>query len=141
MSVRGGACDLNCRITTISLDGRVKNKSLLREYYVLPCCLLLLNLCNAIISYKAATIRDGMLRTAFIIGMVLFGSSLAAFLIAPGIQATVRWLHGGSRQRGGVAGEVAFLAALGLLVFWLYFRVYTIGPGSILPADWRNGRH
>ena len=119
----------------------MKKTALLREYYVLPCCLLLLNLCNTLIGYKAALIRDGMVRTAFIIGMILFGSSVVAFLMAPGIQAAVRWLHRTSRRGGGAAGEAGFLVALGIVVFWLYFRVYTIGPASILPAGWRNLAH
>jgi hypothetical protein len=24
------------------------------------------------------------------------------------------------------------------LVFWLYYRVYIIGPESVLPAEWLN---
>jgi hypothetical protein len=27
---------------------------------------------------------------------------------------------------------------LGALVFWLYYRVYIIGPESVLPAEWLN---
>lgn len=114
-------------------------KKALQDYYVLPCCLLLLNVVNILVSYKAALIRDGMLRTAFIIGMVLFGSSIVAFVAAPAIQAMVRLVHRSSRQKGGAIGEVCFLLGLGLLVFWVYFRISTIGPGSVLPVAWRNG--
>ena len=113
-------------------------KATLERYYVLPCCLLLLNLCNAIISYKAQLIHDGFLRTLFIMAMVLFGSSLVAFAIAPGLTWIVQSLRKTSRSTGGGAGEALFLIGLGALIFWLYYRNYLIGTQSILPAAWRN---
>jgi bacteriorhodopsin len=45
-----------------------------------------------------------------------------------------------SRTRGGELGEIFFLIFLGAVIFWLYYRVYIIGPESILPAEWRNPR-
>ncbi len=112
----------------------------LRTHYVLPCCFLLLNLVNTIISYKAQMIRDGMLRTGFVIAMVLFGSSAVAFLVSPGIEAAVRMVHKTSRKRAGILGEGLFLSFLGLVVFWLYFRANTLGPASLLLPGWRNHR-
>ncbi len=56
-------------------------------------------------------------RTFFVIGMVLFGSSVVAFVIAPAIEALVRSLHRTSRKGGGRLGEVLFLAALGAGIF------------------------
>lgn len=117
----------------------MKASAALERYYVLPCCLLLLNLVNEIVAYKAKLIADGMLRTLFIMGMVLFGASLVAFAIAPGIIWTVQSLRRSSRSAGGRAGEFVFLGALGVVVFWLYYRNYLIGTEAILPADWRNG--
>ncbi len=118
----------------------MKSSLLVRNYYVLPCCLLLLNLCVELASYKARMIDDVLLRTAAIMGMVLFGGSLVAFLVAPAISVLVGTLHRGSRSWGGV-GEVFFLLVLGLIVFWLYYRVYIVGPESVLPAAWHNPRH
>jgi hypothetical protein len=112
----------------------------LRAYFVLPCCLLLLNLVNAIISYKAQLIRDGIVRTLFVIAMVLFGSSVVTFLVSPGIEAGIRAVHRTSRRRAGFWGEVGFVAILGLFVFWLYFRANTLGTASILLPQWRNYR-
>ena len=63
----------------------MKTTATLERYYVLPCCLLLLNLCNEIIAYKARLIDDGLLRTLFIMGLVLFGASIMAFAVAPGV--------------------------------------------------------
>jgi hypothetical protein len=117
----------------------MKTSRPLERYYVLPCCLLLLNLCNEIVAYKARLIDDGILRTLFIMGFVLFGASLVAFAIAPGIIWTVQWLRRTSRSNAGQVGEGFFLLGLGALIFWLYYRNYLMGTEHILPAMWHNG--
>lgn len=117
----------------------MKVRAALERYYVLPSCLLLLNLCNEIIAYKAKLIGDDFLRTLFIMGMVLFGASLVAFAVAPGIVWTVQSLRRTSRSTAGSLGEVAFLLGLGGLIFWLYYRNYIHGTEAILPAAWSNG--
>ncbi|MEO6569272.1 MAG: hypothetical protein ABIO94_10965 [Opitutaceae bacterium] len=61
----------------------MRNTSVVRNYYVLPCCLLLLNLCIEIVSYKVKMFDDALLRTAAIMAMVLFGGSLVGFVVAP----------------------------------------------------------
>jgi hypothetical protein len=116
----------------------MKSAQLVRNYYILPCCLLLLNLCVEMASYKAKMIDDLMLRTAAIMGMVLFGGSLVAFLVAPAIGVMVNSLHRTSRQNWGGLGEAFFLLVLGAVVFWLYYRIYIIGPESVLPVEWHN---
>lgn len=116
----------------------MKLSATLERYYVLPCCLLLLNLCNEVISYKAKLIHDGLLRTAFIMAMVLFGASLVAFAVAPGVIWIVHSLRRTSRSAGGGAGELLFLTGLGAGIFWLYYRNYILGIESILPLSWHN---
>jgi hypothetical protein len=116
----------------------MKISATLERYYVLPCCLLLLNLCNEIIAYKAKRIHDGLLRTSFIIAMVLFGASLVAFAVAPGLIWVVQKLRRTSRSAGGSAGELLFLTGLGACIFWLYYRNYILGTEAILPNDWHN---
>ncbi len=116
----------------------MKASATLERYYVLPCCLLLLNLGNEIISYKARLIDDPLLRTLFIMGMVLFGASLVAFAVAPGLIWLVQSLRRTSRSAAGSLGELMFLFGLGGLIFWLYYRNYVHGTGTILPAVWRN---
>ena len=118
----------------------MKNPNVVRNCYVLPCCLLLINLCVELVSYKAKMIEDALLRTAAIMGMVLFGGALVGFVVAPAIGTIVGWLHRTSRRNWGGLGEVLFLGALGVLVFWLYYRVYILGPQSVLPAAWQNPR-
>ena len=119
----------------------MKNTNVVRNYYVLPCCLLLLNLCIEIVSYKVKIFDDALLRTAAIMVMVLFGASLVGFVVAPAIGVMVSTLHRGSRHGAGQLGETLFLVLLGVLVFWLYYRVYNIGPQSVLPAAWHNPPH
>ena len=116
----------------------MKASAALEKYYVLPCCLLLLNLANEIIAYKAKLIADGLLRTLFIMGMVLFGASLVAFAVAPAVVWCVQSLRRTSRSAGGGVGELAFLLALGAVIFWLYYRNYLLGTEAILPDAWRN---
>jgi hypothetical protein len=116
----------------------MKNPQIVRNYYVLPCCLLLLNLCVELVSYKAKMFGDPLLRTGAIMAMVLGGGSFVSFVMAPAIATLVGTLHRSSRRGAGLLGEILFLAGLGALVFWLYYRVYIIGPESILPAEWRN---
>ena len=116
----------------------MKTSQAVRAYYVLPCCLLLLNLCVGVVGYKARIIADPFERTAAIMGMVLFGGSLVAFVVAPAIVAMVRALHSGSRRGAGMLGEILFLALLGVGVFWLYYQFYIVGPEAILPAAWHN---
>jgi hypothetical protein len=119
----------------------MKNTGIVRNYYVLPCCLLLLNLCVGLVSYKAQVIDDPFMRTGAIMGMVLFGGSLVGFVVAPAIGVLVGSLLHGSRRGAGRLGEILFLVVLGAAVFWLYYRFYIIGPESVLPAEWHNPRH
>ncbi len=116
----------------------VKGAHLVRNYYVMPCCLLLLNLGVELASYKAKMIDHVLLRTAAIMGVALTGASLVYYLVAPAIVALIGGLHRGSRQGGGSLGELLFLLVLGAGVFWLYYRIYIIGPESVLPIEWQN---
>ena len=116
----------------------MKNTNVVRTYYILPCCLLLLNVCNSLISYKAGMIADPFLRTAAIIFFVLIGSSMVAFVFSPAIAGLVRALHRTSQKGAGELGRVAFLVLLGAGVFYLYYQLYIHGPEAILPLVLRN---
>ena len=90
----------------------ISKNRVVHTFYILPCCLLLLNLVNGIISYKAGVIADPLLRTSMVMLLVLFGSSLTAFVVAPALAAAVRWLHQSSRRNAGGLGEGLFFVAL-----------------------------
>jgi hypothetical protein len=115
--------------------------SIVRNYFVLPCCILLLNLCVGLVSYKFKMIDDPLEQTAAVIGMVLFGGSMVGAVMAPAIDAVIANLQRKSRQRFGGLGEILFLVALGAFVFWLYYRMYILGPEYLLPPGLRNPRH
>ena len=117
-----------------------KSPQLVRNYFILPCCLLLLNLVNSIISYKAQLISDHLLRVGFVIVMILGGSGLVAWIVSPAIESLVRSVHRTSRRNGGVFGEVVFICVGAIAIFWLYYQVTIHGPASILPAEWVNPR-
>jgi hypothetical protein len=102
--------------------------------------MLLLNLVNQVVSYKAHLIADAFLRTCVVIALVLFGGTVVGVVAEPAIGAFVGWLHRSSRQEWGRVGEVLFMVALGAAVFWLYYRIDLYGVGSILPPGWRNPR-
>lgn len=110
-----------------------KKTNVVKHYFILPCCLLLLNVCNSLVSYKAGMIGDPLLRTAAIIFFVLIGSSLVAFIFAPAIEGLVHSLHRTSRKGAGELGRVIFLGLLGSGVFYLYYQLYIHGPQAILP--------
>lgn len=116
----------------------MKTTAVLKNYYVLPCCLLLLNLVNSLVGYKAEMIAEPFLRTLTVIFLVLCGASLVAFVLAPTIGMAVNSLQRGSRQGGGRLGETIFLLILGAGVFWCYYQLCNHGPASLLPAGWRN---
>jgi hypothetical protein len=115
----------------------VKSTARVRVYYVLPCCLLLLNLANAMVGYQCERIVDPWLRTTVVIGLVLFGGSLVAFLVAPGLERLVRWLQRTSRAQAGGVGEAVFLLGLGAAIFALYYLQTTRGIEVLVPEAWR----
>jgi hypothetical protein len=117
-----------------------KTTALVRNYYILPCCLLLLNLANSLIGYKAELIADPYARTAAVIFLVICGASIVTIVLAPAMTHAVKGLHRSSRRGGGRLGEILFLIILGVGVAWCYFQLTNHGPAALLPADWRNGR-
>ena len=116
----------------------MKKTNVVRTYYILPCCLLLLNVCNSLISYKAGMIGDPIIRVFAIIFFVLVGSSLVAYVFAPAIEGVVRSLYRSSEKSAGGLGQVIFLLLLGIGVFFIYYQLYIHGPDSLLPALLKN---
>jgi len=109
-----------------------------RVYYVLPCCLLLLNLANDMVEYQSQRILDPWLRTTVVVFLVLFGASVVAFLVAPGLERLMRRLQRISRAQAGGVGEGCFLLFLGAIVFCLYYLMVNQGIESLMPAAWRR---
>ncbi len=116
----------------------MKKATAVKNYYVLPCLLLLLNLVNNLVSYKAELVDDPFLRTGLVIALVLFGGTMVAFLLSPALEKLVQALHRTSKSGAGGLGEAIFLIGLGALVFWLYYQMTAHGIAALLPAEWRN---
>ena len=116
----------------------MKKATVVKNYYLLPCLLLVLNVANNLIAYKAEVVDDPFLRTAAVVVAVLFGGWFVAFVIAPGLEKLVHALHRTSRTSAGTIGEAVFLIALGAGVFWMYYVMTEHGVASLLPAVWRN---
>jgi len=82
-----------------------------------------------------------------VILLVLFGSSLTAFVVAPALTAAVRLLHQSSR-RGAGSWARSFLFGPGRGRFWLYYRLSFHGAGvhrttwlaELVDLGWSGGR-
>ena len=120
------------------LAAPMKKAVAVKNYYILPCLLLLLNLVNNVVSYKADLVDDPFLRTATVIALVLFGGTVVAFLLSPALERLVQTLHRSSKSGAGSLGEALFLIGLGALVFWLYYQMTINGIASLLPVEWQN---
>ena len=112
-----------------------------RNYIILPVCLLLLNAAEEVIIYKVQDYPDiaknAYLLTAVIILLFILGFSLVGEMIAPYIQTLFEGMHKQTQQHSGRIGLMVFYVALGLFIFFLYFRIYTMGPETVLPPSWR----
>jgi hypothetical protein len=116
----------------------MKKNAVVKNYYVLPCCLLLLNLVNNVVNYKAELVGEPLLRPLLVMFLVLGGSSLVAYVVAPALATLVRSLHQTSLRNAGELGEGLFLLVLGGGVFWAYYMLCNHGVASLLPVSWRN---
>jgi hypothetical protein len=81
--------------------------------------------------WAARGIRDiglpSILRVLLIMGYVVFTYTVAAEMITPYLQRTIRGVHGSLRQKkGAVAGVITALAMLAML-FWGYYSTYASG--------------
>ena len=112
-----------------------------RNYIILPACLLLLNAVEEIIIYKVQAYPDiaknAYLLTAVIILLFILGFSLVGEMIAPYLQTLFEGMHKRTQKHSGSIGLMVFYVVLGLFLFFLYFRIYTMGPQAALPPSWR----
>ena len=118
-----------------------KKKSKTRNYIILPVCLLLLNAVEEVVVYKVQgypkIARNAYLLTGVLILLFTLGFSVVGDMIAPYLQAWFEGMHKKTHQHGGKIGLMVFYVLLGLFIFFLYFRIYTMGPQTVLPPSWR----
>ncbi len=112
-----------------------------KNYVILPVCLLLLNAIEEVIIYKAqgspAIAKNAYILTAAIILLFILGFSFVGDMLAPYIKTLFEATHKRTHQHSGKIGLMVFYVALGLFIFFLYFRIYTMGPETVLPPSWR----
>jgi uncharacterized BrkB/YihY/UPF0761 family membrane protein len=118
---------------------RMKKKY--RNYIILPACLLLLNAMEEVIVYKVQSCPE-IAKNAYLLTFVLLlifsiGFSLVGDMLAPYITKLFENMHKGSHKHGGSIGILLFYTFLGCLLFFIYFRIYTMGPETVLPLSWR----
>ncbi|MBN1672481.1 MAG: hypothetical protein JXR37_15680 [Kiritimatiellae bacterium] len=110
----------------------------MRKYIILPSCLLVLNVVQEVVVYKAALIRHAHLRVLFLVFMFALGFTFVGFVVYPLIERSLRNLHRSSKSVAGRIGEVLFLAMLCAGLYFLYYQIYIHGPHTLLPRPWRN---
>ena len=109
----------------------------MHKFIILPSCLLVGNLFQEIISYKAEMAGNPYWRTAVIILGYFVVSAIGAFIAAPIAESVLKQIYTHSRKQG-LIWEAFFLLAVCAGVFFLYFMVYIHGVVSVLPRSWQN---
>ena len=112
-----------------------------KNYFILPVCLLLLNAVEEVVVYKAQhypkIAGNPYILTGVLILLFAAGFSLIGDMFAPYMQGVFEHLHKKSKKSGGHVGMIIFYTVVVGIIFLLYFRIYTIGPQSVLPPSWR----
>lgn len=115
-----------------------KKKVNVRNYFILPISFLLLNAVEEVVIYKLEMITNPWVQTAAIMALLLVGISMVAFVFIPFFEGGLVNLHTSSKRNYGRVGEIVFMVAVLLVVYFLYYYVYIRGPEQLLPPDLRN---
>jgi len=112
-----------------------------KNYFILPVCLLLLNAVEEVLVYKVQNYPDIACNPYLLTGVliILFSAGFAVIgdMFAPYLQGVFEHFHKKSKKTGGQFGMLIFYTAVAGFIFFIYFRIYTIGPQSVLPPSWR----
>jgi hypothetical protein len=112
-----------------------------RNYIILPACLLLLNAAEEVIIYKVQNYpeiaENAYLLTSVLLLLFILGFSLVGDMLAPYIKTVFEGMHKRSHKHGGSMGIILFYTVLACFIFFIYFRIYTMGPEMVLPPSWR----
>lgn len=113
------------------------HKRNIKKYFVLPVCILVINIVEEILVYKSNFIADDYLRTAFILLLFIVGIAGVSFLVSPLIVKLLSSVYFKGRKHAGYAGELIILAVTLGGLYYLYFLIYIYGPEYLLPSAWR----
>jgi hypothetical protein len=109
-----------------------------RTFLILPLSLLLLNAMEEVFVYKLVRlIQNEYLLTGVLLLMFAIGFTLVGSLMAPWAETLLEAGHKKTRKNAGNTGIFIFYGAALLLIYILYFVIYTKGPQYLLPPVWR----
>lgn len=108
------------------------------KYIILPFCLLSLNAIEEIVVYKSESISNPYMRVLTLLILFTVGISFVAFIFSPLLSKVLKSIHQISKKEEGVIGEVTLVFCLWLILFFVYFAIYIMGPETLLPPLMQN---
>jgi len=119
---------------------KIHYKRNIRRYVILPTCLLVLNVVEEVVCYKAQVIGNPYLRAGILMLMFFCGFGLVGLVFAPLLTRSLEQVYFGGRKHGGYLGELIVLAALYGGLFYVYYLMYGAPSGveNLLPIAWHN---
>ncbi len=105
-----------------------------RVFFILPVCLLLMNVLQELAVYKMErSIMNKFLFTGALLFMYAAVFTVVGNLVSPWLESVVEKLHFGSKKKGGGLGLLLFYSFTLAGLYVLYYFVFVKGPQSILP--------
>ncbi|MBS3763053.1 MAG: hypothetical protein KGZ25_07100 [Planctomycetes bacterium] len=123
------------------LHRRIRYKRNIEKYVILPTCLLVLEVFEEFVCYKAEIINNPYLRTLILLLMFFCGFSLVNLVFAPLINKAIEHLYYGGRKSAGPLGEIISLGVVYTALFYVYYLIYSTEAGveQLLPQSLHNG--
>ncbi|MBN1864117.1 MAG: hypothetical protein JW808_04390 [Victivallales bacterium] len=109
-----------------------------RSMLIMPICLLLFNALQEVIEYfLPRVVPNPYTRTFVLIILFAAGFSLVADMFVPWLVEFFEKGHRHSRSKGGSTGVAAFYLLSFVVIYVVYFVIFTKGTRYILPPAWR----
>lgn len=109
-----------------------------RTFLILPLSFLLLNIIEEILQYKIQReIENKYIMIACLVGAYGLGFAVVGDLLVPKAKVLTEFGHKANKKRSGTLGIILFYCAVILVIYIIYFYLYTYGPQCLLPEEWR----
>lgn len=103
-----------------------------RKYFIFPITYLILELAEDFIIYKCSKIDDIYIRTAVIMGALVAGISILAFILMPFFEGGLERLHKSHKKHGPLADFVVSCSMI-IALYGIYYLKFKSGLEAILP--------
>ena len=113
------------------------HKKNIKKYFVLPVCILILNIIEEIIVYKSRVIENEYLKTACILFFFIVGVAIISLALSPLFEKILSSAYFGSRKHAGYLGEFLTLVVTLCVLYIAYYYAYAKGAEYLLPVSWR----